>query len=357
ETISLHASLPPGRYYNYPWVGLYSLEGTAQGGAGITESLLAWDRVPQDGAMQFGAPIHPGRYEFRLYDRDSYGYLLDRVLFHVVATPVSTLRVERQRYRPGELVRVRVRIPEGRYAHHPWVGLVQTAYVAPGGALAGERLLRSFAITSDTRRLALEAPREPGHYELRLHDRDGNYFILATASFEVYDPAAPHLPRQPRPLTPFPGTPAGDGLPLPVPSSDAEPRNEQPGGPSTPAPGSTGAASAEASGQEQPDPWTMPLDDLRDRYARQDAELVESAREANRLAREVDELDQLIEDPSVSFPLTEEELQRRLEDVERRIVAAPESHLPRLLAERAALERLMQAGAPITEEDAAGVRE
>src|SRR5690606_15442975 len=146
--------------------------------------------------------------------------------------------------------------------------------------------------------------------------------ILATASFEVYDPAAPHLTREPRPLTPFPGTPAGDGLPLPVPSTDPEPRNEQPGGPSTTAPGSTGAASAEASGQEQPDPWTMPLDDLRDRYARQDAELVESAREANRLAREGDELDQLIEDPSVFFPLTEEELQRLLEDVERRIVAA-----------------------------------
>src|SRR5690606_521316 len=107
----------------------------------------------------------------------------------------------------------------------------------------------------------------------------------------------------------------------------------------------------------QPDPWDMQLEDLRDLYARQDAGLVESAREANRLAREIDELDRLLADPSVSFPLAQKDLQRRLEDVQRRIAAAPESQLPQLLAERSALERLMQAGTPVTEEDAAGVRD
>ncbi len=225
-----------------------------------------------------------------------------------------------------------------------------------GGALAGERNVQSFSVDRDTRRLAFQAPREAGVYELRLYDRNSNHYILAVATFEVHDPRGPSASVHEYRFTPMPTDPPDAGLPLPTPTIDlplGEPPAENPA--------ETSDSSSSPSSNEASEPnhlWSADLEDVRDLFARQNGGMLDDAREANRLARHVEQLDRMLADSALSFPLTQEEIQHRLNDVEGRIAAAPESELADLIAERAVLQQLAGIdGAPVSEAAARDVRD
>src|SRR5690606_7768975 len=103
EAITLSVDLPEGRYLSYPWVGLFDPSREVSGGAERARVRLAWERVSRDGTITFQAPNVPGHYEFRLYDRDGDGFVLDTITFDVVAPPVpGALSIEKDTYVVGE---------------------------------------------------------------------------------------------------------------------------------------------------------------------------------------------------------------------------------------------------------------
>ena len=117
----------------------------------------------------------------------------------------DALALPQEVFAVGEPIVLQVTLPEGHYYSGPWVGLYASGYVAPGGALSGERRVWYSNINTDTRRLALQAPEEPGPYELRLYDRDDEEYILAIVGFAVQDPRRSSTAGDTVRFTPLPG--------------------------------------------------------------------------------------------------------------------------------------------------------
>ena len=210
EPLRLAVGLRAGRYYGNAWVGLYRKSWKTENGAGVQYGRLGYQRANlETEALDWTAPDWPGEYEFRLFDRDAGHFLIDSVGFKVTATPQSgLLSVQKSRYRPGELVRVRVRLPENRTNGSAWVELARSGHAINGGALGDEYNIKSFRVGKDSPALAFEAPREAGPYELRFYDRDGSSYILDIKTFTVADEPPTGLERTPVRFTPMPGGPS-----------------------------------------------------------------------------------------------------------------------------------------------------
>jgi len=209
EPLRLGVRMQPGRYYGNAWVGLYRKAEKTEGGAGIHHDRITYQRANlKTETLNWTAPPWPGEYEFRLFDRDAYQFQIASIGFKVTATPqAGLLSVQKARYQPGELVRVRVHLPQNRTNGSAWVELARSGYAINGGALGNEYRVKAFKVNKDTPALAFQAP-GPGLYELRFYDRDGGAYILDIKTFEVTDKQPTGLERTPVRFTPLPGGPS-----------------------------------------------------------------------------------------------------------------------------------------------------
>jgi hypothetical protein len=237
EPIAINVTLPPNRHYGNAWVGLFRADAAEpRGGSGIERNRITWERVGDGKNIAFRAPAWPGRYEFRVFDRDSMYYLLDAAAFDVVVTPAATLRPEKRHYAPGEEIRLLIDVPPNRHLGSAWVGLYTTGHAVRGGATVGESRVNYWRVNADNPRLAFPAPQRPGPYELRFYDRDQEQYVLAIAPITVGSALPGDSGRIVR-LTPMPGVASssrtepnasdGDGLPTepPVVPGRGEARN------------------------------------------------------------------------------------------------------------------------------------
>jgi hypothetical protein len=224
EPIAVNVTLPPNRFYGNTWIGLFRADATEpRGGSGIERNRITWERVGDGKDIAFKAPPWPGRYEFRVFDRDNMYYFLDAAGFDVVVTPAATLRPEKRHYAPGEEIRLLVDVPANRHLGSAWVGLYTTGHAVRGGATTGESRVTYWNVNSENPRLAFPAPQRAGPYELRFYDRSSEEYVLAIAPITVGSPLPGDAGRIVR-LTPMPGagsssrananTPDGAGLPI-----------------------------------------------------------------------------------------------------------------------------------------------
>ncbi len=193
EEITLRTTLPSGRYYHYPWIGLFSLTDSVAGGARIDPDRLTSRNVPEDGLLRLQAPTLPGRYEFRLYDRNENRFLLDTIQFDVEVTPTpGAIRLTKDVFIVGETIDVSTNLEANRHYHYPWVGMFTVADSTEAGAPIDPTLLTQ-RNASPTERLTFTAPPHPGTYEFRLYDRNSNRYLLDRTTFQVVAPPALHL--------------------------------------------------------------------------------------------------------------------------------------------------------------------
>ena len=186
EKFELRVNLPEGRYYNYPRVKLYRTGGRVEGGAVDETWWLDTETVKE--RISFTAPKSPGRYEFRLYDRNRR-YVLDRIAFatHVPPAP-DALSLDKKEYTVAEWIKLTVQMPEGRYYNYPRVGLYRR-----GGRKEGQATVTTSREESEYARngvMMWRAPEDPGRYEFRLFDRHPRYYGLDRVRFETVVPAS-----------------------------------------------------------------------------------------------------------------------------------------------------------------------
>ena len=207
ESIRLGVALKPGRYYGNTWIGLFKKATESDAGARIAGHRITYQRARLNTKeLNWKAPGEPGRYDFRLYDRDAGHYEIASTSFEVRSTPQSgLLSVQKSRYRAGELVRVKVRMPENRTLGHSYVELARSGHSVTGGALAGEHRIRTFRVGKNVPALAFQAPTAPGPYELRFYDRGANLYILDIKTFSVQASPPDGIQRRPVRFTPMPG--------------------------------------------------------------------------------------------------------------------------------------------------------
>jgi len=210
EAMHMTVRMESGRHYGNAWIGLYRLSGMTEGGAGIEYYRISYQRANvKTTGLSWTAPKDPGQYEFRLYDRDAGHFLIATVSFQVEARPqAGLLSVQKSTYRPGETVRVRIRMPENRYLSSPRAWLSRAGHTINGGAVVSEYSNKSFKINANEAVLSFKAPSQAGPWELRFHDRGRGGFILDIQTFMVAEDTPSGLERNPIRFTPMPGGPA-----------------------------------------------------------------------------------------------------------------------------------------------------
>jgi hypothetical protein len=186
EPLTVTVKLAPNRHDGGAWVGMFAPAETVTGGATTTDHRIAWGPVGKE-PLAFTAPEHPGRYEFRLHDRNMQYYVLDTVAFAVTAPPTpQALKIDKPHYVIGEAITLTVDLQPGRYYGGAWVGMF-----VPGGNAAGGAVRDSDRIAwerVEKASLAFIAPEHPGDYEFRLYDRDARHYRLDALPFKVVAP-------------------------------------------------------------------------------------------------------------------------------------------------------------------------
>lgn len=186
EAIEVTATLPDGRYYSYPWVGLFRVGSVAEGGAVLADQRMEWKRTDRSSPIGFTAPAWPGRYAFRVFDRDNWFYILDTIEFDVEVAPVpGALSLPKKRYSAGEPMEVTVQLPPNRYYSNAWVGLFQADEAIPEGGAGLERNRLEWKRVGEGGAIPFIAPAWPGTYEFRVFDRDEWNYRLDAIGFEV----------------------------------------------------------------------------------------------------------------------------------------------------------------------------
>ncbi|BBM85841.1 hypothetical protein [Candidatus Uabimicrobium amorphum] len=191
EKISVKVNLPEGRYYGRAWVGMFNTKKTVDGGAGAdTHQRISYHYTKSQQTLTFDAPAYPGKYIFRVYDRDSYHYLLDSVAFETKVPPVrGALQVAKKKYIIGEKISVKVNLPGGRYYGRAWVGMFNTKKAVEGGAEADTHQRINYHYTKRQQTVTFNAPAHPGKYIFRVYDRDSYHYLLDSVAFETVVPA------------------------------------------------------------------------------------------------------------------------------------------------------------------------
>ncbi|HEX7900833.1 MAG TPA: hypothetical protein VF950_23955 [Planctomycetota bacterium] len=184
QPLVLTVKLPEGRFYDLPWVGLFTPGRLAHGGAAVGWRMSEWWRFGAE-PLKLTAPPEPGSYEFRLFDRDGWQYQIDALTFEVVVDRAPGALVMENRKAPiGLPITVAVRLPKDRYLNLPWVGLQED----DGGP--EYRQTHVWARVSDGQ-VVIPGPRTAGAYRLRLYDRHYAGFILDELAFTAIATPAP----------------------------------------------------------------------------------------------------------------------------------------------------------------------
>lgn len=187
-------TLPPDRYYDLPWVGLYrdpSWIERPDANTLMQELLLDQQSLfltvdgdpPLEGEqVTFTAPSEPGRYELRVFDRSRLytpSYEIGGATFRVeIAADRDAMALPAGDFDIGQTMVVDLDLSNGEYYQDPWIGLYErsTGY---------EILLHSWSISSDENVLTFTSPTSPGDYYLRLFDRPSMPFTIDEEEFTV----------------------------------------------------------------------------------------------------------------------------------------------------------------------------
>ncbi|WP_050927498.1 hypothetical protein [Aestuariivita boseongensis] len=174
------------------WVGLFSIpRDQGEGNAPQTVHRIDWDWVKNGEAATLRAPVWPGEYEIRLYDRDGRRYLLDRQTIKVVVEPVpEALELSSRSLDLGQPFTVTARLPEGRAYPSPVVRVFRKdTDTAEGGAgITPEVVQWNWVRGADP--VGFNGITRHGTYIVRLYDRGDYGFLLDEEEFEV----APRMP-------------------------------------------------------------------------------------------------------------------------------------------------------------------
>ena len=101
------------------------------------------------------------------------------------AMPAASLRLSRDRYAPGDAIEVTFTASPD-YAGNAWIGIIPS-WVAHGSEAENDRhdLSYQYLQKQASGSMTFIAPKEPGDYDLRLHDSDNNGKEVASVSFQV----------------------------------------------------------------------------------------------------------------------------------------------------------------------------
>lgn len=187
EGTSVSVTLPEGRQYPNPWVGLFAVgQNMPLGGASVGDERLSWHWVQGDGsAVNFTLPRWPGVYEFRLFDRSEGPYVLDRKRVTVMPPPQpGILQLDKETYEVGAQVSVNVS-PDAKLFAQTWIALTRAGREEGGGSILEQRLHWDW-LNRETRTWQFAAPSTEGQFEVRIYDGDGQfYFEMDRQSFAV----------------------------------------------------------------------------------------------------------------------------------------------------------------------------
>lgn len=138
------------------------------------------------GSYSIAAPTAPGRYDLRLHDRYPGGVEIDSVEV-VVQAPQGgdRLGLDRSQVLPGAVVSVRFDAPSAK-DDTAWIGVVPAA-TPHGSEEVNDSHDLSYRYLGTARRgsIQIEAPAEPGVYDVRLNDTDSSGRELASARLVV----------------------------------------------------------------------------------------------------------------------------------------------------------------------------
>lgn len=126
----------------------------------------------------------PGQ-TFQLEVETGDGKMLSRALKIEAQSSAASLKLTRDRYAPGEAIVVNFTAPEG-YASNAWIGIIPSR-VPHGSEAENDRhdLSYQYLQKRASGNMTFIAPKEPGEYDLRLHDTDNNGREVASVSFRV----------------------------------------------------------------------------------------------------------------------------------------------------------------------------
>jgi len=146
------------------------------------------------GTLLFTAPAKRGTYDFRMHDSDSNGTEMASVTFTVKEKQHTSLRLEKTLFKPREAVKVHFSAPSS-YADNAWIGIVPSK-IAHGSEAENDRhdLAYQYLKKRTGGTLTFRAPAQPGRYDFRMHDTDGNGKEVASVTFTVGSaPAQPQV--------------------------------------------------------------------------------------------------------------------------------------------------------------------
>lgn len=129
--------------------------------------------------------FNPGQH-FLLEVATGDGKVLSRILKIEAQTSAASLKLTRDRYAPSEAIVVNFTAPEG-YADNAWIGIIPS-WVPHGSEAENDRHDLSYQYLQKrvSGGMTFIAPKEPGEYDLRMHDTDHNGREVASVSFRVY---------------------------------------------------------------------------------------------------------------------------------------------------------------------------
>ncbi len=129
--------------------------------------------------------FNPGQTFLVEVETDAGKVLSSQVKIGAASVDPASLRLERDRYAPGEAIVVRFTAPEG-YASNAWIGIIPSR-VPHGSEAENDRHDLSYQYLNKrvAGSMTFIAPKDAGDYDLRLHDQDSNGREVASVSFRV----------------------------------------------------------------------------------------------------------------------------------------------------------------------------
>lgn len=179
------------RLFSYPTVGLYPVARRGMDARPDDLTQLAHAYVDAKSmTVTLTAPVIPGRYQARLFDREATFNRLDSVVFEVAQPPARGALSSPPTGVAGSELSVNFSVPSGVYLGS-WSGvwLYEPKKTVAGGAWADERsLAKAYLGESRSGAVKIRLPGTPGRYELRLYDRENDGLILDQTVVEVTPP-------------------------------------------------------------------------------------------------------------------------------------------------------------------------
>lgn len=201
EVIDIAVAYGTERGQYSSWVGLFELVPAATGGnAPKSVHRYGWEWVGNNAETKLTAPVWPGQYELRLYDRDGRHYLLDRQTITVVVPPVpEALTLSARQLSIGQPLQVSTTLPEGRAYPSPWISITRLEpATSTGGAGITPRASEWHWARTD-QPVTFKGLPHPGRYRVRLFDREGGGYILDDEELEVTVPVLANAVRSDKP--------------------------------------------------------------------------------------------------------------------------------------------------------------